>query len=77
MQSSHLKQTLALNRYPRKHFRDQWKITIDRSLPTHSFESFTSIPYIQGVSDKMQRVLNEVRVKVAKKPHLTIRNFLP
>ena len=49
----------------------------ENSLPTRSFESFTSIPYIQGVSDKIQRVLNEVGVKVAMKPHLTIRKFLP
>ena len=76
VQSSHVKQTLALNGYPRKYFRVQRKIT-DRSLPIRSFESFTSIPYIQGVSDTRQRVLNEVGVKVAMKPHLTIRKLLP
>ena len=76
MQSSHVKQTLALNGYPRKYFRGQRKIT-NRFLPTRSFESYTSIPYIQGVSDKIQRVLNEVGVKVAMKPHLTTRKLLP
>ena len=76
VQSSHVKQTLALNRYPRKYFCGQWKTT-DRFLPTRSFESFTSIPYIQVVSDKIQRVLNEVGVKVAMKPHLKIRKLLP
>ena len=75
VQSSHFKQTLALNGYPRKYFCGQRKTT-DRALPTRSFESFTSIPYIQGVSDKIQRVLNEVGVKVAMKPHLTIRKLL-
>ena len=45
-QSSHVKQTLALNGYPRKYYRGQRKIT-DRSFPTRSFKSFTSIPYIQ------------------------------
>ena len=75
MQSSHVKQTLALNGYPRKYFRGQRKIT-DRSLHTRSFESFTSIPHIQGVFNKI-RVLNEVGVKVAMKPHLTIRKLLP
>ena len=34
------------------------------------------IPYIQGVSDKIQRFLNEVGVKVAMKPHLTMRKLL-
>ena len=75
VQSSHVKQTLALNRYPRKYFHGQWKIT-DRSLHTHSFESFTSKTHVQGVFDKI-RVLNEVGVKVAMKPHLTIRKLLP
>ena len=76
VRSSHVKQTLALNGYPRKYFCGQRKTT-DRSLPTRSFESFTSMPYIQGVSDKIQRVLNKVGVKVAVKPHLTIRKLLP
>ena len=77
VQSSHVKQTLAaLNGYQRKYFCGQRKIT-DRTLPTHSFEPFTSLPYIQGESNKTQRVLNEVGVKVAMKPHLTIRKLLP
>ena len=76
MQSSHVKQTLALNGYPRNYFRGRQKIT-DKSLQTSSFESFTSIPHIQGVFDKIQRVLNEVEVKVTMKPHLTIRKLLP
>ena len=75
-QADYCVQALALNGYPRKYFCGQWKTT-DRSLPTHSFESFTSIPYIQSVSDKIQRILNEVGVKVVMKPHLTIRKLLP
>ena len=76
MQSLHVKQTLALNGYPRKYFCRQRKTT-DRSLPSHSFKSFTSITYIQGLCDEIQSVLNEVGVKVAMKPHLTIRKLLP
>ena len=59
MQSSHVKQTLALNSYPRKYFCDQRKV-IERSLSTLFFESFTWIPYIQAVSGKIQHVLIEV-----------------
>ena len=40
VQSSHVKQTLALNRYPRKYFCGQRKTT-DRSRSTRCFESFT------------------------------------
>ena len=76
LQSSYVKQALALNGYPRKYFCGQRRIT-DRSLPTSSFESFTSIPYIQSVTDKIQRVLNEVAVEVAMKPHLTLGKLLP
>ena len=54
--------TLALDGYPRKYFCGQRKTT-DRSLPVRN----------QGVSDKIQRVLSEVEVKVAMKPHLTIK----
>ena len=68
VQSLHVRHTLPLNGYPRKYFCGQRKTT-DRFLPTRFFESFTSIPYIQGVSDKIQRVLNEVGVKVAMKPY--------
>ena len=73
MQSSHDKQTLALKQISEKIFYDQQKI-IHRFLPTHFIELFTSIPYIQGVSNKI-RVLNGA--KVAMKPHLTIRKLLP
>ena len=75
MQSSHVKKTRVLNGYPRKYFCGQRKIT-ERSFPIRSFKSFALIPYIQGVSDTIQRVLNEVGVKAAMKPHLT-KKFLP
>ena len=42
-----------------------------------SFKSFTSLPYIHGTTDKIQRVLNDVGVRVARKPFVTIRKSLP
>ena len=68
--------TFDNKRTPRKNFCGRHKVT-NRSLPIRSFESFTLIPYIQGVSDKIQHISNEVGVKVALKPHLTIRELLP
>ena len=35
------------------------------------------MPYIQGISDQIKRILNSVDVKVAFKPHITINSFLP
>ena len=37
---------------------------------------FTSIPYVQGTSERIGRILNEARVKVAMKPVKTIGNIL-
>ena len=45
--------------------------------PTKSFKSFTSLPYIHGTTDKIQRVLNDVGVTVAMKPFVTIGKSLP
>ena len=75
VQTSHVKQALPLNEYPRKFFCGQRKIT-NRLLSICSFEFFTLIPYIQGVSDKIERVLNKVGVEVATKLHLTSRKLL-
>ena len=37
----------------------------------------TSIPYIQGTSEKVKRILNEAGVKVAMRPVRTIGQILP
>ena len=41
------------------------------------YNHFTSIPYIQGTSEKVRRVLNETGMKVAKKPVHIIGRILP
>ena len=45
--------------------------------PINSFQSFTCLPYIHGTTDKIQRVLNDVGVKVAMRPFVTIGKSLP
>ena len=45
--------------------------------PSNSFKSFTCLPYIHGTTDKIQRVLNDVGVKVAMRPFVTIGKSLP
>ena len=45
--------------------------------PTKSFKSFTSLPYIHGTTDNIQRVLNDVGARVAMKPFVTIGKSLP
>ena len=46
-----------------------------RELPT--FTKFTLLPYNQGTTEKITRILNEVGVKVATKPIRTIGQYLP
>ena len=41
------------------------------------YNHFTSIPYIQGTSEKVRRILNEAGVKVAMRPVRTIGQILP
>ena len=44
-------------------------------LPT--FTKFTSLPCIQGTTEKITRILNEIGIKVAIKPIRTIGQYLP
>ena len=71
-----VRSTLQLNGFPtratflsRKNTRSQ----------THNsqFKQFTSIPYVQGTSEGIRRVLNEAGVGVAMRPVKTIRHILP
>ena len=43
---------------------------------TRHLKHFTSIPYVQGTSERIGRILNEAGVKVAMKPVKTIGNIL-
>ena len=77
IQRGEIKEVLTLNGFPTKFSR--YKKACKHTSPDsqHSFSAFTTLPYIQGVSDKIQRVLNSVGVKVALKPLLTIGRYLP
>ena len=70
-----IQHTITLNGFPRKFFCLTLKEKPRR--PTKSFKSFTSLPYIHGTTDKIQRVLNDVGVRVAMKPFVTIGKSLP
>ena len=41
----------------------------------NNFCGFVVLPYIQGVSKKIGRILKQQKVKVAYKPQLTINNL--
>ena len=44
---------------------------------TNSFKSFTCLPHIHGTTDKIQCFLNDVGVRVAMRPLVTIGESLP
>ena len=68
-----VRQTLRTNGYSGK-FTYPPKPRSQRELPT--FTKFTSLPYIQGTTEKIRRILSEVGVKVAMKPIRTIGQYL-
>ena len=72
IQRREIKEVLTLNGFPAKFSR--YKKACKHTSPDsqYSFSAFTTLPYNQGVSDKIQRVLNSVGVKAALKPLLTI-----
>ena len=43
----------------------------------NNFNGFVVLPYVQGVSEKIGRTLNQQKVKVAYKPQLTISSLFP
>ena len=75
MQRREIKEVLSLNVFPTKFSRYKKACKHTSHDSQHSFSVFTTLPYIQGVSDKIQRVLNSVGVKVALKPFLTIGTY--
>ena len=70
-----IQHTLTLNRFSCKF--SCLALKEKPRCPTKSFKSFTSLPYIHGTTDKIQCVLNDVGVRVAMKPFVTIGKSLP
>ena len=66
---------LQLNGFPLCQSFPKPKVKHDTT--TKTYQHYTTIPYIQGVSERIRRILNNVNVKVAMKPVKTIGNFLP
>ena len=69
-----VRQTLKANGYPCKYTYPP-KPRSQRELPT--FTKFISLLYIQGTTEKIWRILNEIGVKHSMKPIWNIRQYLP
>ena len=42
---------------------------------TQQFQGFASIPYVQGISEPIKRILAEVGIGVVIKPHFTLTSI--
>ena len=70
----HINQTLQNNGFPRHmcssdQFLAQQTESYPRSQPSDTYSAFISIPYVQGISEPIKRVLAQVGIGVALKPH--------
>ena len=69
-----IRNTLRLNGFPT---RTTFLTSSRQQSHNTQYNHFTSIPYIQGTSEKVRRILNEAGVKVAMRPVRTIGQILP
>ena len=73
-ETTYVLSVLQLNGFPLRHSYPIPK-SKQRNTTQH-LKHFTSIPYAQGTSERIGRILNEAGVKVAMKPVKTIGNIL-
>ena len=70
-----MQHTLTLNGFPRRF--SCLTLKEKQRRPTDSFKSITCLPYIHGIKDKIQRVLNDVDIRVAMRPFVAIEKSIP
>ena len=73
-EATHVLSVLQLNGFPLRHSYPTPKVK-QRNTTRH-LKHFTSVPYVQGTSECIGRILNKAGVKVAMKPVETIGNIL-
>ena len=75
MMVHNITKTLKNNGFPSN------KCSFKKYLKNHNFrkteklQRFTSIPYVQGVSEPISRILTQVGIGVALKPHHTLSSL--
>ena len=65
---------LQLNDFP---FRFTFPRKCKHRTTNITYNSFTTLPYVQGITEKIRRILKEAGIKVAMKPARKIAKFLP
>ena len=62
--------------YPKSFIRN-YERALTKQPAENSFNGFVVLPYVQGVSEKIGRILKQQKVKVAYKPQQTINSLFP
>ena len=73
--STIFKAVLQDNNYPMSFIQNCKRVLTKQ--PADNFHGFVVLPYVQGISEKIGRILKQQKVKVAYKPDLTINSLFP
>ena len=71
-----VKAVLRDNNYPLSFLHNRERVLTTQPAE-NNFNGFVVLPYVQGVSEKIGRILNQQKVKVAYKPQQTINSLFP
>ena len=74
-ETQRVKAVLRDNNYPMMSFIQNCESALTKQPAENNFHSFAVLPYIQGVSEKICRILKQQKVEVAYKPQLTINSL--
>ena len=77
-EKSHLTQALRGCNYPEWAIKKGFKRRGDRAnkQEENDVKGFSTIPYVKGVSEPISRILRSAGLKVAMKPHMTMKQLL-
>ena len=75
-ETQRVKAVLRDNNYPMS-FIQNCERSLTKQPADNNFSGFVVLPYVQGVSEKIGRTLNQQKVKVAYKSQLTISSLFP
>ena len=75
-ETQRVKAVLQDNNYPMS-FIQNCERALTKQPAENNFNGFVVLPYVQGVSEKIGRIVKQQKVKVAYKPQLTINSLFP
>ena len=75
-ETQRVKAVLRNNNYPMSFIQNCERASTTQRAE-NNFNDFVVLPYVQGVSEKIGRILKQQKVKVAYKPQQTINSLFP